>query len=391
MSRSARTLSASRRLVPLVVLAFLLGVLIPAGLFGQATTLARKGAEHAEPFARVAGLREVAPGRVLVSDGIEERVLLVELAKGSARQVGRAGPGPQEYKGPDALHPLPEGRTLLVDLGNSRLTTLGADGAVGESRSFVTEGEDGFSVRLPAGTDARGRLYYQPLIGGPGRQPDSARVVRFDRATGRADTVAKTALPLVNRRTSGGENNRNERVMPRPFTAQDAWAPAPDGRIAIARANPYRLDWVGADGRITSGTPVAWRPVPIREGDKQEWIEAMANGLSVRVENRNGQQSMSFSRGGMRDGADPSQFAWPEAKPAFPGGAVRVTPEGEAWVERYVAAGALRQFDVFDARGRLTRSVLLPAKVRLVGFGQGVAYGARMDEDGMEWLAAYAR
>jgi hypothetical protein len=60
-------------------------------------------------------------------------------------------------------------------------------------------------------------------------------------------------------------------------------------------------------------------------------------------------------------------------------------------VERYVAAGALRQFDVFDARGRLTRSVLLPAKVRLVGFGQGVAYGARMDEDGMEWLAAYAR
>jgi hypothetical protein len=374
-----------------VVLAFVLGVLLPVELFGQAAQLQRKGAEFAEPFARVAGLRELAPGRVLVSDGIEEKVLLVDLAKGSARQVGRAGPGPQEYKGPDALLALPEGRTLLVDLGNSRLTTLGADGAIGESRSFVTEGEDGFSVRLPTGTDARGRLYYQPLIGGPGGQPDSARVVRFDRATGRADTVARTALPAVNRRTSGGENNRNERVMPRPFTSQDAWAAAPDGRIAIARANPYRLDWVGADGRITTGTPVAWRPVPIRDGDKQEWIEAMANGLSVRVENRNGQQSISFARGGMRDGADPSQFTWPEAKPAFPAGAVRVTPEGEAWVERYVAAGAPRQFDVFDARGRLVRSVSLPAGVRLVGFGQGVAYGARADDDGMEWLAAYTR
>lgn len=374
-----------------VVLAFLLGVLLPVELFGQGSQLQRKGAEFAEPFARVAGLRELAPGRVLVSDGIEEKVLVVDFAKGSASQVGRAGPGPKEYKGPDALHPLPGGATLLVDLGNSRLTTLGADGAIGESRSFVTEGEDGFSVRLPAGTDARGRIYYQPLIGGPGGQPDSARVVRFDRASGRADTVARTALPEVNRRTSGGENNRNERVMPRPFASQDAWAAAPDGRIAIARANPYRLDWVGADGRITTGTPVAWRPVPIRDADKQEWIEAMANGLTIRAENRNGQQSISFARGGIRDGADPSQFTWPEAKPAFPAGAARVTPEGEAWVERYVPAAAPKQFDVFDARGRLVRSMTLPAKVRLVGFGQGVAYGARADDDGMEWLAAYTR
>jgi hypothetical protein len=374
-----------------VAIAFLLGLLVPVGLIAQSAPLTRKGDEFAEPFARVSGLRELAPGRVLVSDGIEEKVLLLDLAGGTARQVGRAGPGPEEYKGPDALLPLPEGRTLLVDLGNSRLTTLGADGGIGESRSFVDEGNDGFAIRLPAGTDQRGRLYYQPLVGGPGGQPDSARVVRFDRANGRADTVAKAALPAVNRRTSGGQANRSERVMPRPFAAQDAWAVAQDGRIAIARANPYRLDWVGADGRITAGAPMSWRPVPIRDGDKQEWIESMANGLTVRAENRNGQQSISFSRGGMRDAADPAQFTWPEAKPAFPAGAVRVTPEGEAWVERHVAAGAPRQFDVFDARGRRVRSVTLPAGVRLVGFGQGVAYGARMDDDGMEWLAAYNR
>ncbi len=374
-----------------VVLAFLLGVLVPVELFGQSPQLQRKGQEFAEPFARVAGLRELAPGRLLVSDGIEEKVLLVDLAKGSASQVGRAGPGPKEYKGPDALHPLPGGATLLVDLGNSRLTTLAADGTIGESRSFVDEGNDGFAIRLPAGTDARGRLYYQPMAGSPSGQPDSARVVRFDRASGRADTVAKVALPVVNRRTSGTENNRNERIMPRPFAAQDAWAVAPDGRIAVARANPYRLDWVGVDGRITAGTPVSWKPVPVRDADKQAWIEAMANGLTIRAENRNGQQSISFARGGTRERADASQFTWPEGKPAFPAGAVRVTPEGEAWVERYVPAGAPRQFDVFDARGRLVRSVTLPAGVRLVGFGQGVAYGARVDDDGMEWLAAYTR
>ncbi len=373
-----------------VVFAFLLGVLLPTGLLGQSTALTRKGVEYPEPFARVTGLRELAPGRLLVSDGIEEKVVLLDLARGSARQVGRAGPGPKEYKGPDALIALPGNRSLLVDLGNSRLTEVGPDGTIGDSRSFVEEGEDGFSIRLPAGADTRGRLYYQPMVGGPGRS-DSARVVRFDRATGRVDTVARTALPAVNRRTSGGEGNRSERVMPRPFAAQDAWGVAPDGRIAIARAEPYRLDWVAEDGRVAAGTPVSWRPVPIREGDKREWIEGMANGLSVRMENRNGQQSIAFSRGGMRDAADPAQFTWPEAKPAFPAGAVRVTPEGEAWVERHVAAGAPRQFDVFDARGRLVRSVTLPARVRLLGFGQGVAYGARMDEDGMEWLAAYTR
>src|SRR5690606_8798892 len=253
-------------------------------------------------------------------------------------------------------HPLPGGATLLVDLGNSRLTTLAADGAIGESRSFVDEGSDGFAIRLPAGTDARGRLYYQPMAGSPAGQPDSARVVRFDRATGRADTVAKVALPVVNRRTSGDENNRNERIMPRPFAAQDAWAVAPDGRIAIARANPYRLDWVGPDGRITAGTPVGWKPVPVRDRDKREWLDVHANGLTIRASDRTGRRSIAVSRGGRQDDTDPSQFTWPELKPAFPAGAVRVTPEGEAWVERHVAAGAPRQFDVFDARGRRVRS-----------------------------------
>jgi hypothetical protein len=35
--------------------------------------------------------------------------------------------------------------------------------------------------------------------------------------------------------------------------------------------------------------------------------------------------------------------------------------------------------------------VVLPADTRLVGFGKGVAYLVRTDEDGLEWLGRYRR
>ena len=46
---------------------------------------------------------ELRDGRVLVVDSRDAMVKLVDLARGTATQVGRQGAGPREYQGPSLL------------------------------------------------------------------------------------------------------------------------------------------------------------------------------------------------------------------------------------------------------------------------------------------------
>lgn len=78
-------------------------------------------------------------------------------------------------------------------------------------------------------------------------------------------------------------------------------------------------------------------------------------------------------------------------KPPFPRNALRVTPEGEAWVRRHVKSGEFETYDVFDASGRRVRQIVLPAGRALVGFGRGTLYAAAEDDDGQQWLERYRR
>jgi hypothetical protein len=344
-------------------------------------------------FSAINGLRELPDGRVLVADGIDEVVLRVDLKTGRADTLGRVGQGPGEYRNPDALYALPNGGTLLVDLGNGRLNFLAADGKYVESTPIAQGNGANLSIVIPRAVDTQGRIYYQPAIGGPrGGVPDSAAVVRWDRARARYDTVARVKLPAVTTRSSGDANNQRMMQRPRPYPAQDAWNAAPDGRVAIARASEYRVDWVGPAG-VTRGRAVLFTPVPIRDADKREWVADRASGLNVRVENNNGQMSMAFSRGGRDNEAEDEIAAteWPATKPAFGGGGVWVTPEGEAWVERSVSAGSPRVMDVFTAGGILKERIVLPAGRRIAGFGRGVVYLRAANESDLQLLERYRR
>jgi hypothetical protein len=137
---------------------------------------------------------------------------------------------------------------------------------------------------------------------------------------------------------------------------------------------------------------VTFTPVPIRDADKREWVAEQANGLRVNMENRNGQMTMAFGRGGSANADQEEEEAiaateWPAAKPPF--SAVWVSPSGEAWVERSVPAGSPRVMDVFDAAGVLKARVTLPAGRRLIGFGNGVIYLRHSDESDLQHLERY--
>lgn len=367
----------------------------PGTSSSQDRRLERPDARYAEPFSMIAGVRELPDGKVLVSDPIEELFVRIDLATGQATQLGRVGQGPGEYKTPDRIFAQPDGSTLLTDLGNGRISVFGADGRYRESFPIVQggvtpgQGPGRPMFILATQSDAQGRLYFQQMgMGGM----DSAAVLRYDRRAGKIDTVAfvKVAPPIE--RTSGTANNRNVMMMPPVYPRQDAWAVAPDGRLAIVRAADYRVEWVTPAGRVR-GAPVSVRPVPIREGEKQEWMDRLGTGIGVSVENRNGEMTTSFSRGraGRGGAPDASTMTWPAAKPPFVPSSALVTPEGELWVERSVAAGSPRQYDTFNAQGAHTGTVTVPARSQVIGFGRGTAYLVRLDADELQYLERYRR
>ena len=347
-------------------------------------------------FSAIRGLLELSGGRLLITDGLGQTLMVVELAAGTADTVGRTGQGPEEYRQPDGIYRLPGNSILLVDLGNGRLTELWPDLSFGEtmplSQGDPTSGM-GMSFRIPQDVDADGRVYYQGRGNlSPGAPlPDSGTVLRWNRESGSVDTLAKVKLQEMNRTTSGGPNNQSVSISPVPLSPQDGWAAAPDGRVAVVRSSPYRVDWVQTNGQIVMGPANEYRPTRIGRDDKIAYLEdRQRNAMSVSVQMNNGRRSMAFSRGGGQSSEpDPDAYEWPDVMPAFDATGIEVSPDGSVWVKRYLGADAPPTFDVFDGEGSLTKRVVLPEGRELIGFGTGVVYVARIDEFDLQWLEVY--
>lgn len=347
-------------------------------------TLAEPSAEFAEPFDRIAAIRELGDGRVLVADAAGRSVSLADFERGALTPVGREGSGPAEYAFPRNLLALQGDTTWVEDLMQRRFLVVGPGGQPDSTIPFPEDAGIG-DFR---GTDEAGRVYYQASalrIGGvaPETMPDSAPIVRWDRAA-RFDTVAMVKLPAMSTQTSEGGGTRLMMRRAQPFAASDAWAVGRDGRVAVARVADYRIEWHGG-GAPVRGSAVAYDPVPVSQADRDRVIESMSSGR--------GTIRMTFGSGGRNMPAPPppseADIDFPEFKPPFVSNQVLAADDGTVWVQRSGAADAPPQYDVFDGRGELVRQVVLPESARVVGFGRGVVYVSRTDEDGLQWLGRY--
>ncbi|HSM09792.1 MAG TPA: hypothetical protein VLA33_12375 [Gemmatimonadota bacterium] len=365
-------------------------VLAPPPVAAQETVgLGDPVAESAEPFSAVAGLREMSDGTLLLSDGLEGRLLRVSRNLASAATIGRKGAGPREYETPDALYAMAADSTLMVDLGNGRLSVLAPDASIVRTLPIAGGSGQEMTIMLPGAVDAAGRVFFRQMEGPGAGPPDSATVARYDPATDRTASIARIKLPEMSVRTRGGSHDREEVMRPVPLSPQDAWIATPDGRLAVARSagGAYWIEIHGLDG-VTRGPRIEYEPVPVRDDDKQAWIAALAGALGISVEVENGRRRTTFSRGGAPP-MEPDDLEWPETKPPFPAGALHVGPGGRFWVERHVAAGRPRTFDVLDPAGRRIGSVRLPEGRRLEGFGDDAVYLSRTDPLDFVWLERY--
>jgi len=341
-----------------------------------------------ESFGYLSNVRELADGRVMVADPLGQVLVVADLQAGTADPIGRVGGGPEEYRQPDAAFALPGDSTLLVDLGNARLTVVDPAFNFGETYSATQGGGQAMVLVLPRFVDAEGNPYFLQQSFGPRGMPDSATVMRFDRASGESEAIARVKLPEIEE--SGGGGARMIRM--RPLSPRDDWAVAQDGRVAVVSAADYSVTWIHPDGHEMTGPANDYRPVRVGEAERELWSGAMMrSGLSVGMQMSGaGERSVSLTRGGGGGPRSPFDSAdWPDVAPAFRYGGAVVAPNGDLWVERYVPSGDDPLYDVFDEQGQKRGELRLPAGRQVVGFGNGTVYLARIDQDDLQWLERY--
>lgn len=373
----------------------------------QTRTLPAAEATYDEPFTQIGygGMRELKDGRVLVADPRDKIVQLVDFARNTAVGVGREGSGPGEYNLPLRVYDAAGDTSYLFDAGNQRYMVVSPDGKpVREFRIDLSGSSQSagaavarFALTIGRTSDSRGRIYFEGTsFPTPGESaPDTVPLLRWDpRSSSKADTLIwiKVTPPVVS--MAGGQGNTRIAISPtsNPLSPRDEWSVFPDGRVAVVRADNYRVDWVMADGTRRSSAPIQFSRVRVTEADKREELaqrnRAMQGAIMTTV--RSGPEGDSRqTRVGAPPIAQQDITNWPEFKPPFRSGmaSVLARPNGELWVRRLEAAGAKGAlYDVIDPQGRHVHSVRVPEGLNLVGFGNGTAYTVKLDEDDLMYL-----
>jgi len=265
------------RSVRFLLVAGLAGTPVPVGAQTvQPTRLQPPTATLPEEFSGVIAVRELSDGRVLIGDRIEIRLVIADFNTGAVRQIGRRGRGPAEYPGIRYLLRLGGDSTLLVETSSRRWLLLDGDRIVAtippDHPAFLAAGG------LVYGGDARGGLLARVQIPVEELDPASSRMdsmtlVRVGFAGGRTERMARLA-PLETQIRVGGvpsATGRSLEIWPLQLDATEVALLFPDGWLAVARLNPYRVDWRSPSGAWTLGEPLPFRAIRVDDREKEAY------------------------------------------------------------------------------------------------------------------------
>jgi hypothetical protein len=384
-----------------MLLSGLLAVSLPLAAQTRAVSLTgRPLATLDEPFTAISGLVEMPGNKAVVLDVQESRLLMVNFASGDVAPIGRRGGGPGEWQQPLSLLRGTGNRAILGDPGLSKLHLVGPDGKI--SGAILPPSDDPremIGMTMSRGADSRGRLYFQamPDFDGGGGIPDSANIVRYDPTSKTSEIIGSVPTGMTGS-VSGSAGATEVRMRARPLAATDAWAALPDGRVAIVRANPYRVDIVAAPRQVQRGAAVTYAPIKVGKAERDLYRAQRASQRPVMISigggGGGGATSESRQIGGPGGAPSIPDDEFPAVMPPFTGrDAVQVTPEGEIWVLRTrAAADRTPTYDIFSSTGQLVGKATLKPNSMVVGFGAGVVYVARQDpEDDLRYLEKYSR
>ncbi|MGH7710358.1 MAG: hypothetical protein ACREOG_03690 [Gemmatimonadaceae bacterium] len=242
--------------------------------------------------------------------------------------------------------------------------------------------------RAVRATDGLGRFYAEAppleIRNGNFEPTDSAAIERWN-AGCTVDTVAFVPNPLG--RTGSiavGEFVVGKPRAVAPFRATTQWVVSGSGRVAVVRHEPYSVTFIDPDRRRFVGPPISFSPVRVTNEVKQQWRDERRRPVPVITTFRAGGGHISMEKVPYEE-----PLRWPEYLPPFLEDAARFDEEGRLWVERAVGPRDPPTYDVIDRAGKLLMQVQLRQASRVVGFGLGVAYIVRRDDNDFAYLERY--
>ena len=369
----------------LAALATLAAAAPPAA--AQVVRLATPNATLAEEFSAIRGVRELADGRLLVSDYLDERVVLVDLDRGTVLVRVTRGGGPGEARLPTRLIPAPGDSTILVDLGNNRLQLLDGTGRV--ARGITAERPGVMGVR---GVDAAGALYFAVpgWAEGPGALPDdSVRVVKWNLRTSTPETVA--VIQGDRMRSDIRSPALTPRIPSVGYAAQDAWVLTPAGVLRIVRAGGYRVASRAPGAAWVVGPSYAYATRPVTAADRQAYVERFLATTPTSGKGEGGGMGFTPKASAAEVAALVRGTQFAERHPMFSAADVIAAPppDGRLWVGRPPEDGKPVLYDLFDDAGRRVTSVELPAGRRVMALGRRSVYAIAESELGVQHLERY--
>ncbi len=190
------------------------------------------------------------------------------------RDLGREGGGPGEYNGPDGMAVLPDGRVLVRDPPNGRISVFGSDG--GYITQWTLSG--GFNTDRRFYVDTASNSYASTLLErGVGPWDWKFGLVRYSADGAIVDTVpAPTWEYEAAQLTASRENSRSVRRV--PFTAAVAWSFSPLGYMVGGLSSDYRIDLYRPNDSVLR-LEREWTPVPVKPEEADERRRRITQGL----------------------------------------------------------------------------------------------------------------
>jgi hypothetical protein len=339
------------------------------------TAIASDPARH---FTWLTGVHELSDGSVIVVDSRENRLEVLDTTLRLSTTIGREGDGPGEFRRVGWIYPLAGDSSIVTDPQFRHWYLLerdsivqritGNDPALGHFDPIILGADASMHV-----LGARGYRWTPPRRISS-MEADSLVLLLGRLGTTDVDTIAVLkgqAKESIVRRTG------TRAVNPRPFTTEDLAQLFGDGWIAVARVEPYRVEWRRPDGQWIQGPPLPVDARRIGEHEKCAVIQAFT------TEDRPCDPDVI-------DAPEMLPAFLPIASPAMFGPAtptLHAMPDGRLLIRRTPgSASNAARYDIVDRRGRLSATLALPVNEAVVGFGEESIWIVATDAVGLQTL-----
>lgn len=328
-------------------------------------------------FVVITSIREIADGRVIVTDGRDQTLYLADFKAKTASVLGRKGKGPKEWLAIGFIHQLSGDSSILADFNNRRWLLF--DGA----NIVETVPPDHPGVRASNGfiraIDRFGHVASvtsKPYRNGVTEvtRADSNALVLMHRNTGRMDTIAQLRERPRRITVQMDSLGRARSVMP---TSTEANAQAEfaqlffDGWLAVVRLEPLRVEWRSPSGQWTRGAQLPLKRITV-DASERKAIEAR------RAESRESYKQSGFPA--------PPSVPLPATLPASTE-VTKASSDGRLLLQLTTTASNPHvRYVVINRSGVIDGEIVLAAREEVVGFGPQSIYIAYKDDDDIQRL-----